>query len=145
MFNGLDFYKVIGTRPKNHGLGYEAKAISLPQGTTVSYSFKSSNVDSVVVEVALAPTHPVNGKTLRFQISVNDDVPQLVDYAVFGRTEEFKLNILNNQAIRRSKHTIVKAKYVNDIKVSIKAVDEGVVLDQVRVYNSKNLKFPERR
>lgn len=144
MFNGLDFYKVIGARPNNHGLGYEAKAISLPQGTTVSYSFKSSNVDSVVVEVALAPTHPVNGKTLRFQISVNDDVPQLVDYAVFGRTEEFKLNILNNQAIRRTKHAVVN-NTSNELIVNINAVDEGIVLDQVRVYNSKGLKFPERR
>lgn len=143
-FNGLEFFEVIGLQPNNHGLGYEAKAISLPQGTTVSYSFKSSAVDSVVVELALAPTHPVNGKTLRYQITVNDDAPQVVDYAVFGRTEEFKLNILNNQAIRRTKHAVAK-NTANELVISVKAVDEGIVLDQISVYNSKGVKFPDRR
>lgn len=135
LFNGTDYGKYTGDKPLAHGLGYERKAITLPVNSAVNYSFEvseTSEKDSLLVEVALAPNHPVEGNTLRYSIAVDDEQPQVVDYHTEGRSEEWKMNNLRNQAIRITAHApVTSGKHT----LTIKALDEGVVVDQVKLRN----------
>lgn len=129
-FNGNQYTSFSGVRPVELGLGYQRGGIALEKGSSVVYQFEKTGLDSIAVEVALMPNHPVDGVHIRYAVSVNGGDEQIIDYRTEGRSEEWKLNVLRNQAIRFSRHVLpVGGKAV----IKITAVDEGVVLDQLRV------------
>lgn len=131
--NGNQFTTFEGDKPVAHGLGYESAAVSIKKGNVANYQFKTTNTDSVYVQVALAPNHPVEGKLIRYEITIDDEKPEIVDFHTYDRNEEWKVNVLTNQAVRISKAKLKKGN--GEHKISIKAIDEGVVLDQIKVYN----------
>ncbi len=132
-WNGADYDLFIGLKPLLHGLGYERKAVSVSPETTLVYNFESVATDSLKIIVALAPNHPVDGKNLRFAISLNNERPQIVDYQTQGRSEEWKENVLRNQAVRTTLHQV---KNSGRQTLKIKALDEGVILDQIKIVGS---------
>jgi hypothetical protein len=75
--------------------------------------------------------HPVSGTTLRVEVSLDGSEPILLDYATAGASEEWKLNVLCNQAIR---HVSLPLSSSKTHILTVKALDEGVVLDEVRLY-----------
>lgn len=113
------------------GLGYERKAAGIRKGSSLTFVFDDYGKDSVEVEIRLLPSHPLDEKQLRFAISVDEAVPQTVSYETKGRSEEWKENVLRNQAIRKVTLPINKQA---SHKLVITALDEGVVLDQVILY-----------
>lgn len=113
------------------GLGYERKAAGIRKGSSLTFAFDDYGKDSVEVEIRLLPSHPLDEKQLRFAISVDEAVPQTVSYETKGRNEEWKENVLRNQAIRKVTLPINKQA---SHKLVITALDEGVVLDQVILY-----------
>lgn len=113
------------------GLGYERKAAGIRKGSSLTFAFDDYGKDSVEVEIRLLPSHPLDEKQLRFAISVDEVVPQTVSYETKGRSEEWKENVLRNQAIRKVTLPINKQA---SHKLVITALDEGVVLDQVILY-----------
>ena len=129
LFNGNQYTNHKGEKPVSHGLGYQRGAISLPKNSSVTYHFTTEKSDSVSIEVALAPNHPVEGKELRYGIAVGNEPMQIVDYHTEGRSEEWKENILNNQAKRITIHATGRGKQA----LTIKALDEGVVVDQLKI------------
>lgn len=132
IFNGNEFAGFKGDKPLCHGLGYERGAVSLRSKSSVVYNFTNANIDSVKVEVALAPNHPVEGKKLRYAIAVNDQPEQIVELQTEGRSEEWKLNTLRNQAIRTTAHAL---KPNERVVLKITALDEGLVVDQIKIWN----------
>ncbi len=130
-WNGIDYATFSGEKPRAHGLGYARGAVSIPKGTEVEYMFNAQSQDSVLLRVALAPNHPIAGKTLRYALTVNNGEAKIVSFETEGRSEEWKENVLNNQAIRQ---TAVALAGNGQTKISIKALDEGVLLDQLIVY-----------
>ena len=113
------------------GLGYEGKAAGIGKNTSLTFVFDDWKTDSVEVEIRLLPNHPMDEKQLRFTLSVDKSAPQTVSYETKGRSEEWKENVLRNQAIRKVKLPVSKRK---SHKLVIKALDEGVVLDQIMLY-----------
>lgn len=113
------------------GLGYERKAAGIRKGSSLTFAFDDYGKDSVEVEIRLLPSHPLDEKQLRFAISVDEAVPQTVSYETKGRSEEWKENVLRNQAIRKVTLPINKQA---SHKLVITALDEGMVLDQVILY-----------
>lgn len=130
LFNGTDYAGYSGEKPVAHGLGYQRGAIHLSKGSSVEYSFEVTNTDSIRIEVALAPNHPVEGKQIRYAVSVNDGPQQMVDFHTEGRSEEWKKNVLTNQAIRTTLHP-VKQQKKSSLKIT--ALDEGVFIDQIKI------------
>jgi hypothetical protein len=131
VFNGTGYKTYTGQKPLAHGLGYQRGAVSLPKGSSVSFPF-TGNSDSLRIILALAPNHPAEGPTIRYTIQVDDGPAQTIDYATQGRSEEWKRNVLTNQATRATNHALAKpGKHT----VKITAVDEGVVLDQVKLFS----------
>ncbi len=115
------------------GLGYEGKAAAIEKGKSVTYSLDGLDADSIKVELHLLPNHPVEGDQLRVKISLDTTGnAQTQSYQTIGRSEEWKENVLRNQAIvtvtlpvlQKKKHQLV-----------VTALDEGVVLDQVYLYS----------
>ncbi len=123
-----------GVGPLLHcdGLGYEGKAATIPVGEVVDFKFGRVSDDSVEVEIALLPNHPVNGNSLRFSITIDGQLFDDIAYHTKGRSEEWKKNVLSNRAVRR---IVLPLKNRKRHKMSIKAIDEGVVLDQVSIFN----------
>lgn len=114
------------------GLGYEEKAASVAPGNALHFDFKAEADTSVLVELCLLPVHPVDGRNLRISVSVDGGKEHVVDYATFGRTEEWKMNVLYNHAVRRFILPLEAAGRKH--RLTVKAIDEGVVVDQVRIY-----------
>lgn len=128
LLNGKDYISYQGTQPVCYGMGYQHGAIHMEKGTSVTYEVNTALPDSVNITVALSPNHPVEGRQLRYAISVNGEEPQVVDYHTEGRSEEWKVNVLTNQAIRTTRHKVSSRK---SLKLTITALDEGVVVDQL--------------
>jgi len=130
IFNGTDYKSQNGDIPVNTGLGYERKAIAISQNSSVSYPLKIKKSGEIKAIVALVPNHPVSGKTIRFAISIDGEQEQIFDIKTHGRSEEWKMNVLSNQAIRTATFNISKS---GNKQLIIRAIDEGIVLDQVKV------------
>ena len=60
----------------------------------------------------------------------------IVDFKTIGRSEEWKNNVLTNQAIRIIKHKIEAA---GEQKIIIKALDENVIVDQIKIWKDEPL------
>jgi len=126
------------------GLGYSEKSAMIPAGEAVTYRFKDSDgsktrtsakTDSVSprcveVDLRFLPVHPVSGTSLRVEVSLDGSEPVLLDYATVGASEEWKLNVLCNQAIRRVSLPLSSSRTHT---LTVKAIDEGVVLDEIKV------------
>ena len=115
------------------GLGYCGQAVYVSAGDEVMYKFKLKRrrTDRVEMEVRLVPTHPVEGDQLRFSVSMDGSPSQTFAYETKGRSEEWKQNVYFNQAIRRVELPVIHRKKHHLV---IKALDEGVVLDQLTFY-----------
>ncbi len=131
LINGTGYNGFNGVKPVAHGLGYERAAVSIPVNTTVEYTFESDGTENIILESALVPNHPVETNTLRYSVSVDNGPVQVVDFRTEGRSEEWKMNVLRNQAIRKTEHTLQTAG--NHI-IRFTALDEGVILDQIKIW-----------
>ncbi len=121
-----------GTPHPCEGLGYEGKAATIGKGEALSFDFENTDADSIVVEIQLLPNHPVEGDRLGISLMVDKGERQEIFYQTKGRSEEWKENVLQNRSIRRMKLSIKQRK---QHRLTISALTEGVVLDQVRVIN----------
>ena len=113
------------------GLGYESKAAEIKKGDALTFSFGNLKTDSVEGDIRLLPNHPVHGDKLRFTVSLDGAEPEVIAYETKGRSEEWKENVLRNQAIRKIVLPVTGKK---SHQLVIKALDEGVILDQVMLY-----------
>ena len=135
--NGNEYLKFSGQKPVAYGLGYQRGAISLMKNSAVEYEFRNSKADSLKLEVALAPNHPVDGKLIRFEILLNGKSVKVIDYHTVDRDEEWKNNVLTNHALRTINIKLPKPGAAQSSNtITIKAVDEGVILDQIRVWEN---------
>ena len=133
LFNGIDYKKFQVTKPVVLGHGYERKAICMEKNTTVDYVFKAKAGKKITIQIALAANHPVEGKNIRFSVSIDNDAEQVIDFRTEGRSEEWKLNVLRNQAIRKIDFEFKNAgKHI----LKIKAIDEAVVVDQIKIFEN---------
>jgi len=127
------------------GPGYAGKVVqsSLPlhdekvdtntvsSGSYLEYPFYNFTEAAATVTVFALPSHPLhNGYRVRYGVSVDGGPVQVVDIKTFGRSEEWKQNVLRNRAgrsislpmLKRGRHTL-----------RIYAVDGGVILDEIRI------------
>lgn len=111
------------------GLGYEGKAANIPKGKGVFFEFPKVNSDSISVELYFVPSHPVEGEYLRFTVTLDGKETSPIHYETKGNSEEWKENVLRNQACR--KVVLPISSEVEKHRMEIKALDEGVVLDQL--------------
>ena len=112
------------------GLGYDANALVLAKDESVEFDVRHDpEADTLYIELHLLPSHPVEGTAVAVEAGIGSHEPTTLEYQTYDRSEEWKQNVLRNQAIRiaalplpdhRSRHTI-----------RIKALTPGVVIDQL--------------
>lgn len=113
-------------------LGYSREAIHLPLGETATFELPTSDMDSLTIQVGLLPNHPVSGSHLSFALIVDGKEIGRYNYETYDRSEEWKQNVLRNQALR-TVALAMPSNPDNSHTLAIKAVTEGVVLDEVYV------------
>lgn len=130
-WNGVDGKNQPDKYSDYEGLGYEGRATGIRMNDALAFSFENWKTDSVEVDIRLLPNHPVHGEQLRFSVSLDDATPKVLSYETKGRSEEWKENVLRNQAVRKITLPVSGKK---SHQLVIKALDEGVILDQVLLY-----------
>lgn len=109
-------------------LGHSGNALPLPRGESVSYTLPLAPGSEARLVTCLVPTHPVDNGSIRIEISVDGDTPQVIDFREKGRTDRWKENVLRNQARIVTNHNLAE----RDIHtVTVRALDDHVVLDQL--------------
>ncbi len=130
-WNGADCAS--GSPTQCEGLGYEERAAAVAKGQTIEFEFSTLQADSVEVEVCLLPNHPIE-EQLRFTLALDGHTTAPIAYETRGRSEEWKVNVLTNRAVRR---IVLPATPQKRHRLTFTALDEGVVLDQIYLYDPK--------
>ena len=132
--NGMDFSSISGDYTFTEGLGHAGRAIYLHKNTVVEYGLPQSPYSSL--QIRLVPAHAVEGKSLRFSVSVAGSEPQIFNYETAEFSEEWKANVLRSQAIKTVETSYMaslpEAKRFSPVKIT--ALDEGIVIDQIVIY-----------
>lgn len=88
---------------------------SLPQRT-----------DSVTLQIRLLPTHPIQGDTLAFAVRVDDGRWIECCYQTYGRSEEWKQNVLRGYAQRTIRVPVARDR--DDHVIGFRPLTAGVTL-----------------
>lgn len=136
-WNGADAKK--GNAVVCEGLGYEGKAAEIRKGDALTFYFGNLKTDLLEVDIRLLPNHPVQGDKLRISVSLDGAEPEVIAYETEGRSEEWKENVLRNQAIRK---IVLPVSGKKSHQLVIKALDEGVMLDQIMLYEAGHSDLP---
>lgn len=97
----------------------------------VAYDFYSNSTAAPVVSIYTLPTHPLNKNfSMRYAVSIDDGPIQIVDFKTFGRSEEWKQNVLRNSAIRTVRfRSLAPGKH----QLKVYVIDPGVALDRILI------------
>ena len=136
-WNGADAKK--GNAVVCEGLGYEGKAAEIRKGDALTFYFGNLKTDLLEVDIRLLPNHPVQGDKLRISVSLDGAEPEVIAYETEGRSEEWKENVFRNQAIRK---IVLPVSGKKSHQLVIKALDEGVILDQIMLYEAGHSDLP---
>jgi hypothetical protein len=125
------------------GLGYTGEAIMLvpvresfsdkPATTypSLKYDFYSFTQGKADIKVYCLPTHALNANhQMRLKISVDGQEPQVIDYRTFDRSEVWKQNVLNNNAVGSMIHEFNAA---GKHTLSITALDPSIIVDRITI------------
>ncbi|WP_321423756.1 glycosyl hydrolase 115 family protein [uncultured Bacteroides sp.] len=137
-WNAADYKSAAKGTQVIEGLGHSAKAVSLPKNSELIYEVYTTTPGEAALRVALIPNHPVNGGSIRYAISVDNEKPQVVAYETGFRSEPWKINVLRNQSLNTTLHKInIPGKHT----IRISALDPEVIVDQLMLDFNKDRKF----
>ncbi|USX17809.1 glycosyl hydrolase 115 family protein [Oxalobacteraceae bacterium OTU3REALA1] len=93
--------------------------------------FHTDSADPVGVNIVALPTHPLtSANQLRLGYSIDDGPPAILDYRTHGRSNEWKLNVLSNTAVR----SLPAQKFSpGKHRLRLYAMDPGFILDRVDI------------
>lgn len=122
------------------GLGNSTQAVSLSKGkrNALTYRILTTSSGDAIIRTCLLPNHPVNGNDIRYAISVDNGKPQVVSFKTEFRSEDWKKNVLRNQSVNVTYHKLNKA---GEHTITIYALDDGVILDQIMLDFEADRKF----
>ncbi|WP_235531768.1 glycosyl hydrolase 115 family protein [Sphingomonas sp. Leaf67] len=109
--------------------------LNLPPGnaaaTPLTYRFDTDTTGHAEIRIVLLPTHPLNAEQhLRVKIRVDGGALQTLDYATFGRSDEWKRNMLSNTAVRSLTFPQLAA---GRHTVELFAASPGLLVDRIEV------------
>lgn len=100
-------------------------------GAFVEYNFYNFTSTSPTVTIFALPTHPLNNNHgVRYAVSIDDGPLEMLNIQTFGRSEEWKQNVLRNRAARKIEMPFLKPGMH---KLKIFYVDPGVIIDEIHI------------
>jgi hypothetical protein len=99
--------------------------------SVVEYDFYTLFSATPHVTVFALPTHPINNNfSCRYAVSIDNGPLKIIDIKTFGRSGEWKQNVLRNRAEQKIEMSFLEA---GKHTLKIYAVDRGVILDEIRI------------
>ncbi|KQM31765.1 glycosyl hydrolase 115 family protein [Sphingomonas sp. Leaf10] len=99
--------------------------------TPLTYRFDTDAAGHAEIRVILLPTHSLTaGQQLRLKIRVDGGPLETLDYATFGRSDEWKRNMLGNTAVRSLTFPQLAA---GRHRIELFADAPGLLLDRIEV------------
>lgn len=122
------------------GLGYSAKAKPLQKGREYTFRLTTARSGAAHLRIGTLPLHPLNGGDLRYSVSVDGQPSQTVSITTDAveRDEAWKVNVMRNQSVTMTPWK-VNEKEIHCI--TVKALDDGIVLDQMQLNFRGNRQF----
>lgn len=114
------------------GLGISMHAMILPQGTSVTYQFSITYNGRYLLQTAMLPIAPIDGKDLRYELTIDNLPSTIVSLKTGFRDETWKKNMLSNQALYQLKLQLATGNH----QLRIKALDDGIIADQFTLMES---------
>ena len=93
--------------------------------------FETDSAEPVGLSIVALPTHPLTSENqLRLGYSIDDGPLAILDYRTHGRSEEWKLNVLSNTAVRSlPPRRLAPGKH----RLRLYAMDPGFILDRIDI------------
>jgi len=127
-------------------LEHRADTLPLPEDDNILYEWKSpkgwdelcepythsfvlsETTDSIIIEVSMLPTHPINNKSLRYSIEVDKQPERVISIRTQGRSETWKQNVLSNRSVFKFS---VPTKGEKTHSITLKPLDDGIFLREI--------------
>ncbi len=141
--------KAYGDWQRLPGLGYTGEALqseSVPlknmqhvndtawikkNSSYAEYDFYTFSPGNATITVFSLPTHPLNKlSSMRYALSVDDGPLQVIDFRSFGRSEEWKQNVLSNR-VEKKVNIFFLNKGIHRLRIF--SIDPGVILDAILI------------
>lgn len=95
------------------------------------YPFSSSSAVGGRLKVTVLPTHPLTpANGLRLGVRLDGGPVRILDFASFGRSDEWRANVLSNSASRLIDISHLAA---GDHQLAVTALDPGIILDRIEI------------
>lgn len=117
------------------GLGHSGSSVGLPIAKRISlkephlaYEVFTESSGSFSMKVATVPSHPANGKALRYALVIDDEEPLIISVKADFLSEKWSENVLRNQTLTVSQHQFDRpGKHI----IRLYALDEELYFDQL--------------
>jgi hypothetical protein len=114
----------------SQGSALRAKLDGKPTGF-VSYAFEARTGAVATLKLIGVPVHALNSDTgVKVAVSIDDGPRSVLDLETFGRSDEWKQNVLSNTAVREIEGLNLKPG-MHTLKLY--AIDPGVIIDRFEV------------
>ena len=112
-------------------LGYSREALALNEGDIFTAKLPRSN-NILNITIAFVPNHPTHTERLQVKVMVEGEKPYYLNYETYDRSEEWKNNVLRNQALR----SFSIAPSSTEREISIQALTPAVILDELIIQSN---------
>ena len=129
--NASDYAEVSEGARTIQMLGHSMKAVALPKDGVLTYRLDVEKEGDYVIRTALIPTQPNDNGGLRFSVSIDGQEPTVYSLKEPFRSERWKQNVLNGQALRDTMAHLTKGSHT----LTIRALDDHIVVDQLIILN----------
>ncbi len=118
-------------------LGHSMNAVSIPKGGELVYHFTTQKEGDATLYTAMIPTQPNDKGDLRYSVQIDDQAPVTISLKEKYRSDFWKVSVLRGQALKTTPVKLSKGQHT----LTIKALDEHIILDQWMVDFKTNRKF----
>lgn len=107
-------------------LGHSNKAVKLPKGATLNYTFYSRNGGDARFTLAVIPCYLENVKNMRVSVSIDRAEPVVCQMKEIFNSKEWKFDHWRGQSLKNFYVTLSSGNH----SIEIKALDDNVIIDQ---------------
>ena len=107
-------------------LGHSNKAVKLPKGATLNYTFYSRNGGDARFTLAVIPCYLDNQKNMRVSVSIDHAEPVVCQMKEIFNSKEWKFDHWRGQSLKNFYVTLSSGNHT----IEIKALDDNVIIDQ---------------
>lgn len=107
-------------------LGHSNKAVKLPKGATLNYTFYCRNGGDARFTLAVIPCYLNNQKNMRVSVSIDRAEPVVCQMKEIFNSKEWKFDHWRGQSLKNFYVTLSSGNHT----IEIKALDDNVIIDQ---------------